>query len=302
MELSRVRNTYIYQAIKELHEEYNYPISELCVFGEVSRAGYYKWLKRKPTANDDLNEYLARRLEDIHQQHSDMGYRRLNDQIRYEDGIYVNDKRILRICRKRKLKSSIKHRNDGCTRPSKNPWYIAENILNRNFKADHPDEKWVTDVTEFKYGKSFDNIHKIYLSAILDLCDRRPVAYIISDRNDNKLVFDTFDTAVAENPDAHPIFHSDRGFQYTSRAFHQKIEEAGMTQSMSRVAHCTDNGPMEGFWGIMKREMYYKKTFHTREELVQAIIEYMDYFTNARPQRGLGVMTPHEYHEMVKAA
>ena len=114
----------------------------------------------------------------------------------------------------------------------------------------NPNEKWVTDVTEFKYGTSFDDIHKLYLSVILDLCDRRPVAYVLGDSNNNQLVFDTFDQAVTLNPDAKPIFHSDRGYQYTSRAFHHKLEQAGMTQSMSRVAHCTDNGPMEGFWGI----------------------------------------------------
>lgn len=174
-------------------------------------------------------------------------------------------------------KSNLKYRYDGCTRPSKNPAFIAENVLNRDFTAEHPNEKWVTDVTEFKYGTMFDNVHKLYLSAILDLCDHRPVAYVIGDSNNNTLVFETFDMAVAANPDAHPIFHSDRGYQYTSRTFHQKLETAGMTQSMSRVAHCTDNGPMEGFWGILKREMYYKQKFHTREELVRAITEYMDF-------------------------
>jgi len=82
----------------------------------------------------------------------------------------------------------------------------------------------------------------------LDLFDRRIVAYRISDSNNNPLVFDTFDDAVDKNPDAHPLFHSDRGFQYTNRTFHAKIETAGMLQSMSRVAKCIDNGPMEGFW------------------------------------------------------
>lgn len=226
-----------------------------------------------------------------------MGYRRLNDKLRHDDDIIVNDKRILRICRKRQIKSNLKYRYDGCTRPSKNPAFIAENVLNREFTAEHPNEKWVTDVTEFKYGTMFDNVHKLYLSTILDLCDRRPVAYVIGDSNNNALVFETFDIAVAANPDAHPIFHSDRGYQYTSRTFHQKLEAAGMTQSMSRVAHCTDNGPMEGFWGILKREMYYKQKFHTREELVQAITEYMDYYTNDRPQRGLGILTPMEFYE-----
>lgn len=75
-----------------------------------------------------------------------------------------------------------------------------------------------------------------------------------------------------------------------------------MTQSMSRVAHCTDNGPLEGFWGILKREMYYKKKYHTKEELVLAITEYMEYYTNDRPQRGLGVLTPTEFHEKLLAA
>lgn len=234
--------------------------------------------------------------------HPDMGYRRLNDKLRHDQGIHVNDKRILRICRSRQIRSNLKYRYDGCTRPSKNPGYIAENVLNRDFHAETYNEKWVTDVTEFKYGVSFDHVHKLYLSAILDLCDRRVVAYVLSDHNNNQLVFDTFDQAVKENPGAHPIFHSDRGYQYTSRLFHQKLEEAGMTQSMSRVAHCTDNGPMEGFWGMLKREMYYGRKYHTKEELVKAITEYIDYYTNERPQRGLGIQTPKEYHKQLKAA
>lgn len=137
---------------------------------------------------------------------------------------------------------------------------------------------------------------------ILDLCDHRPVAYVLSDHNNNQLVFDTFALAVKNNPGTHPIFHSDRGFQYTSRIFHQKLVDAGMTQSMSRVAHCTDNGPMEGFWGILKREMYYGRKYHTREELVQAITSYIDYYINDRPQRCLDVLTPSEFHERLLAA
>lgn len=257
--------------------------------GHISRAAYYKWLNHKASDNDKLNQKLAERLEELHAQHPDMGYRRLNDKLYHDDKIDVNDKRILRICRKKQIKSTL-------------PGFIAENILNRDFHADNLNEKWVTDVTEFKYGTSFDNIHKLYLSVILDLCDRRPVAYVLGDSNNNQLVFDTFDLAVSLNPDAHPIFHSDRGFQYTSRVFHQKLEQAGMIQSMSRVAHCTDNGPMEGFWGILKREMYYKKKFHSREELVTAIVEYIDYYINDRPQRGLGIRTPMEYHDMLMAA
>ncbi|TYZ25853.1 DDE-type integrase/transposase/recombinase, partial [Selenomonas caprae] len=139
-------------------------------------------------------------------------------------------------------------------------------------------------------------------SAILDLCDRRPVAYVIGDSNNNQLVFQTFDKALEANPGAHPLFHSDRGFQYTNKLFRAKIEQAGMTQSMSRVAHCLDNGPMEGFWGILKREMYYRRRFTSRQELVESIEEYIRYYTYDRPQRHLGIRTPSEYHEKLVGA
>lgn len=114
---------------------------------------------------------------------------------------------------------------------------------------------------------------------------------------DNPLVFDTFDKAVATNPGATPLLHSDRGYQYTSKAFRRRILAAGMTQSMSRVARCIDNGPMEGFWGLMKREMYYGKKYKTKEELMLAIEKYIDYYTNKRVQRNLEVLTPLKFHE-----
>jgi transposase InsO family protein len=125
---------------------------------------------------------------------------------------------------------------------------------------------------------------------------------VIGDRNDNPLVFKTFDKAAKANPNAHPIFHSDRGFQYTNRAFHHKLEKAGMTQSMSRVAKCIDNGPMEGFWGILKRERYYVKRFTSKRELVQMIVNYISYYNTRRVQRNLGILTPAEKHELFRAA
>ena len=215
---------------------------------------------------------------------------------RYHD-IDVNDKRVLRICRKLNIKSTIKYSNNGCTRQAANPQYIAENILNREFAAEAPNEKWLTDVTEFHYYIGIEK-HKVYLSSILDLYDRRIVSYVIRDNNNNALVFDTVDEALRRNPDAQPLFHSDRGFQYTNRAFHKKLVNAGITQSMSRVAKCIDNGPMEGFWGILKRERYYGKRFTDKETLVKMIEDYIDYYNNKRLQRNLGVLTPMEKHEI----
>lgn len=230
-----------------------------------------------------------------------MGYRRIRDDLSYYHNTTVNDKRILRICRAKGIKSTIKYRNEGCTVQSPNPQYVAENILNREFHADQPDEKWLTDVTEFKYYEGIIG-HKLYLSAILDLCDRRIVSSMILDHNDNQLVFDTFDLAVEANPNAHPLFHSDRGSQYTHWLFHEKLLGAGMTQSMSRVAHCIDNGPMEGFWGILKRERYFGRRFTNRESLVKMIVEYIEYYNTRRLQRNLGILTPLEKHQLYLAA
>lgn len=269
----------------------------MCKQGGISRAAYYKWLNRKDSPNDTLNKLIAEKVETIHAEYPDMGYRRLRDTLEHDENIQVNDKRVLRICRKKNIQSIVKGKHNCCTKPASDPAYVAENILNREFKAEGPNEKWVTDVSVFKYGMGTDNAGKIYLSAIIDLCDKRPVSYVISDHNDNPLVFDTFDAAIAANPDAHPLFHSDRGYQYTSNDFRQRIIKTGMIQSMSCVARCIDNGPMEGFWGLMKREMYYTRRYETKDEMMNAIHSYMDYYTNRRVQRKLGVLTPKEYHQ-----
>ena len=175
------------------------------------------------------NQHIADEIEKIHKDSPDKGYRRIRDDLERYHGMKANDKRILRICRKLGIKSTIKYANNGCTRQAKNSQYIAENILDRQFSAQAPNEKWLTDVTEFHYYVGLEK-HKVYLSAILDLYDRRIVAYVIGDANNNDLVFRTVDEAIQANPDAHPLFHSDRGFQYTNRAFHKKLESAGMIQ------------------------------------------------------------------------
>lgn len=294
--MQRVRNNYIYTAIKEVHEKHHYPISSLCKISNVSKSGYFKWLKHQKTYNDIRNEKIANIIEKIHSDYPDKGYRRIRDDLYRYYNINVNDKRILRICRVLQIKSTIKYKNNGCTIQNQHPTYTTENILNRNFKADAPDEKWLTDVSEFHYYVNGEK-HRLYLSAILDLYDRRIVAYTIGDSNNTELVYNMFDFAVKNNPNAHPIFHSDRGYQYTNRTFHSKLVAAGMTQSMSRIARCIDNGPMEGFWGIIKRERYYGKKFNSRKELVDMIENYMDYYNNSRLQRKLGVLTPFEKHE-----
>lgn len=272
-----------------------------CKLLKVSRSAYYKWLSGKLPQRQAENERIATLAEEIHEKDPAKGYRRIRDDLERYHNTNVNDKRVLRICRAMDIKSTIKYANNGCTRQAANPQYIAENVLNREFHADIPNEKWLTDVTEFKWNDG-PIVHKVYLSAILDIYDRRIVSFVIRNSNDNQLVFSTLDAAIAANPEAHPIFHSDRGYQYTNRTFHAKLEKAGMTQSMSRVGKCIDNGPMEGFWGILKRERYYGNKYTDRESLVKMIEEYIEYYNTVRLQRNLGILTPMEKHEAHLAA
>ena len=273
----------------------------MCTMLKVSRSAYYQWASGALSKREQENLVIAEIAEAIHNKDSSKGYRRIRDDLELYHDIDISDKKALRICRTKDIKSTIKYRNHGCTRRASNPQHIGENILNREFHADKPNGKWLTDVTEFKYYEGLI-VHKIYLSAILDLYDSRIVSYRISDRNDNNLVFETFDQAVKSNPDAHPLFHSDRGYQYTNRTFYHKLLNAGMTQSMSRVAHCIDNGPMEGFWGIIKRERYYGRRFTERKALVSMIEEYIEYYNTKRLQRNLGILTPFMKHELFLAA
>lgn len=278
-----------------------YPIIALCDIAHVAKSAYYKWLRHSKSDHELENEAIAEKIEGIHTEHPEMGHRRVRDVLAREYEINVSDKRSLHIMRTLGIQSTVKFRSQGCTKSASAPEHVAENILDRNFYSGLSNEKWLTDVTEFKYVLN-NETRKFYLSAILDLCDRRIVSFVIRDRNDNKLVFDTFDLAVSTNPEAHPLFHSDRGFQYTNRVFREKLVDAGMTQSMSRVGCCIDNGPMEGFWGIIKREKYYGRKFTSREELVQVITDYIDYYNNRRYQRRLFALAPMEVYKQLMAA
>ncbi len=211
-----------------------------------------------------------------------------------EHDFHVNQKRIYRLMQILGLKSICRRKRKKYIKST--PQVTAENILNREFTAETFGEKWLTDVTEMKYGAS----SKAYLSAILDLGDKSIVSFVIGHSNNNELVFETFDIAHKQHPSVKPIFHSDRGYQYTSKAFKKKLDDAGMTQSMSRVSRCIDNGPMEAFWGMLKSEMYYLKTFHSYEELKHAVIDYIEYYNGARYQKRLNCMTPLEYRHYLQ--
>lgn len=259
----------------------------------ISRSSYYKWLNRQETITEAENKMLIAKIAELYEEVDGIyGYRRITINLNRRLGRSFNHKRIYRLMKLSRLQSVIRKKKHRYIKSI--PQHISENILNRHFTAIKPNEKWVTDVTELKYGNS----QKAYLSAILDLYDRSIVAYVLGHSNNNDLVFKTFDIALEVSKEARPMIHSDRGFQYTSLAFKRKLDAAQITQSMSRVGRCIDNGPMEGFWGILKCEKYYLHKYHTYEELSHAIDEYMIFYNNRRLQKRLNGLSPIEYRAL----
>ena len=288
-----------YIAIQYLNKTEGYPIKKLCERLHICRSAYYKWLKRTPSKSQQINEELVEWIKELYdEQNGILGYRQMTITVNRRHETHFNKKRIRRLMQILHLKSVCRKKKYNYIKST--PEVTAENILNREFYADAPNEKWLTDVTEFKYYVGAE-VKKIYLSAILDIFDRRIVSYRIGTSNNNQLVFETFNEAVTNNPTAHPLFHSDRGFQYTNKTFHNMLMEAGMKQSMSRVGRCIDNGPMEGFWGILKSEMYYLRKFSSKEELTKAIEDYIEFYNTKRYQLKLKSMTPMEYHSAAAA-
>lgn len=221
------------------------------------------------------------------------GYRRItmtiNRQRVAENKSKVNEKRIYRLMRLDGIQAVIRKKRK---RYKKSPAdHVAENRLNREFIAEKPNEKWCTDVTEFKYGHG----NKAYLSAIIDLYDGSNVDFTIGNSNNNPLVFQNVASAIQKlKIDEAPLIHGDRGYQYTSSPFKELLKE-GMCHSMSRVGRCIDNSPIESFWGKLKCEMYYLRSFETYEELVQAIEAYIHFYNNERYQKRLNGLSPLEF-------
>lgn len=290
-------NLHKYIAVREVHEETLYPISILCNLIKLTRSSYYAWLSREESSAEKLNgEIIKNMIKLYYEVDGIFGYRRMTMHINRIMEQNFNLKRIYRLMKLANMKSVIR-KSAYHYKPS-TPQITAENILNRDFKAEKPNQKWLTDVTEFKLTTG----DKLFLSAILDLGDNSIVSYVMGTSNNNDLVFETFDIAVEMNPGAKPIFHSDRGFQYTNKTFKTKLDELELTQSMSRVGRCIDNGPMEGFWGIIKCEMYYLKKFHSYEELIDCINNYMEFYNFRRLQKRLNAMSPMEYRNQIEAA
>ena len=205
----------------------------------------------------------------------------------------VNHKKIQRLMRKMGLKGKRPKEKYHSYRGEVGK--VADNIINRDFKASKPDEKWTTDVSQFNLP-----FGKCYLSPILDMYTNEIISYDLSLRPNYEQITNMINKAFESHPDLQGlIFHSDQGWQYQMRHYHQTLEDHGIIQSMSRKGNCIDNCIMETFFGRMKNEMYYgqEKEYKTFEQFTEAVEEYIDYYNNKRIQKKTKWMPPSVFRE-----
>jgi len=252
-----------------------YSISEMCRFFKVSRSGYYDYVKRIDVPAWDLP--LAEKIRECQEQcGKTYGYRRVHIWLERK-GIHRNPKTILRVMQKYGLLSVIrrkKYRNYG------DYLYKYPNLLNRDFSAERPNQKWVTDISYIHTKQGV-----LYLSIIRDLYDNSIVAYKTGTEQNVNLVLNTIREAKKkEKVTAELQLHSDQGFQYTSTAYFKLTQSYGITPSMSRRGNPYDNALAENFFSILKTECIYRVKLHTYEEARLLIGKYIYFYNNERIQ------------------
>ena len=247
----------------------------MCKFFEVSRSGYYDWLKR--VEQPDKDETVAKLIMDCQKKTNyTYGYRRVQIWLQRETALNVNHKAVLRIMNKYGLLSQIRRRRKYygyCQQ-----YHKYENRLERDFNATKPNQKWVTDVSYI-----FTKQGTLYLSAIKDLYDNFIVAYNVLAENSNQLVFDTIKKAKEEIVSG-LLLHSDQGYQYTSNEYLSLTTKYGILPSMSRPGTPLDNAPAENFFGILKSESLYRHKPQTNEQARLLIDDYIHFYNYERIQ------------------
>ena len=260
-----------------------YPISVMCKFFEVSRSGYYNFVNR--LVYTDKDEELARIIKEQQERcFKTYGYRRMWIWLK-KQGIYHNPKTILRVMKKYGLLAEIRRRRKWIQMGQQIHRY--ENLLNRQFQADRPNSKWVTDIS---YIHTKEGV--LYLSMIRDLYDNSIVAYKTGTKQTINLVLDTIRLAIKReknNVAAELQLHSDQGFQYTSQGYFNLTQSYGITPSMSRRGNCYDNAMAENFFSILKTECIYRSKPKTIKEANELIDNYIYFYNHERIQLKTGV-------------
>lgn len=271
--------------IWELRQEHK--LSLLFEVSGLPKATYYYHAKQR-TAKDKYSEKKEQITLIYMENRGRLGYRRVTLEL-HNRGYCINHKTVQRlmkllglICRVRMKKYQSYKGEIGI---------IAPNLLERNFEAEKPNQKWVTDVTEFSlFGQ------KLYLSPILDLYSRDLVTYTLSDRPMLSLVTDMISLAFKQLPDGTDlILHSDQGWQYQHKQYQRMLKAKGIRQSMSRKGNCLDNAVMENFFGLLKSELLYLQKFDSLEQFKKELLVYLVYYNNHRLKQRLKGLTPAEH-------
>jgi transposase InsO family protein len=245
----------------------------------------------------DLDADLKELIQSIYDEHEGrFGYRRIRDDLRNR-GFRVNHKKVQRIMKELGLKCLVRMKKYRSYKGTVGK--IAPNILDRKFKAEKPNEKWVTDITEFKlFGE------KLYLSPILDLFNGEIITYTVGSRPTFSLVSDMLKQAFQRlTGEETLLIHSDQGWHYQMKMYQKSLSDRRITQSMSRKGNCYDNAVIENFFGIMKSEFLYLKEFESVDHFKNELEKYIEYYNHKRIKAKLKGMSPVQYrvHALLSA-
>ena len=275
-----------YRAIEE--NVARFAIRLMCRCLEVSPAGFYAWRERPESLRTKANKKLLTLVTVTHaQSRQTYGSSRIHAALRAE-GVEAGRHRIARLMRAHTIRAKTRRKFKATTQSNHN-LPVAENILDRGFTVNAPDTAWVGDITYIWTQEGW-----LYLAVLLDLFSRKVVGMALSDRIDRKLALQALDQAIiAREPSPGLLVHSDRGSQYASHDYQDRLKDRGLVCSMSRKAECWDNAVSESFFGTLKQELIYHRTYATREEAKQEIFEYIEVFYNRQRRHStLGYMTP----------
>ena len=278
--------------IQELRREYK--LDMLLEIAQLPKATFYYHRKNQ----EKVDKYAVAKTEItaiFHENKGRYGYRRVTDELRNR-GILLNHKTVQRLMKELGLICRVRMKKYRSYKGEQGK--IASNELNREFRAEKPNQKWVTDVTEFRlFGQ------KLYLSPILDLYSGDIVTYTISESPNLLMVTTMLEQAFTKIPDnTGLLLHSDQGWHYRHKQYVQMLQEKGIRQSMSRKGNCYDNSVMENFFGHLKSELLYLEEFESLEHFKAELIEYIDYYNNRRIKARLKGLPPALHRQQALSA
>ncbi len=276
-------------------EKAHYSVKTMCRVLGVSRAGFYAWLERKPSARARQDEELTRRVREIHTDNRGVyGSPRIHAELRLTDGVRVARKRAERLMRQANI-SGLTLRKKGRTTIRVPGVRVCEDLVDRNFLASAPNRLWVADITYLRTWEGW-----LYLAAVQDAYSRRIVGWSMADHMRTELVTDALQMALERrSPGPGLIHHSDRGGQYVSLALGQNAGAAGIAQSMGSRGDCFDNAVAESFFATLKKELIHRRAWPTKAELRGEVFEYIEVFYNRRRRHTrLGQLSPSEYERI----